>query len=76
MTARSVVGADRFDQQEMRLDNIDLVVDVSPEIPDETLYFALKPAALRPVERAIASRRAISVTPFLKAIARAGRHNS
>jgi 2,4-dienoyl-CoA reductase (NADPH2) len=47
VTAHSVIGADRFDQQEMRLDNIDLVVDVSPEIPDETLYFALKTSGLR-----------------------------
>lgn len=47
VTARSVIGADRFDQREIRLDEVDLVVDVSPEIPDETLYFALKTSGLR-----------------------------
>ena len=47
VTARSVIGVDRFDQQDICLDEVDLVVDVSPEIPDETLYFALKTSGLR-----------------------------
>ncbi len=47
VTAHSVIGADHFDQREIRLDEIDLVVDVSPERPDEALYFALKQSGLR-----------------------------
>ncbi|MFZ1492342.1 MAG: NAD(P)-binding protein [Candidatus Competibacter denitrificans] len=47
ITAHSVIGADHFDHQEIRLDAIDLVVDVSPELPDETLYFALKRNGVR-----------------------------
>ncbi|MBL8258365.1 MAG: FAD-dependent oxidoreductase [Candidatus Competibacteraceae bacterium] len=47
VTENSVLGADHFDRQEIRLDGIDLVVDVSPEVPDETLYFALKASGLR-----------------------------
>ncbi|MDS4042088.1 MAG: FAD-dependent oxidoreductase [Candidatus Competibacter sp.] len=47
VTARGVLGADHFDHQEIHLDAIDLVVDVSPEVPDETLYFALKASGLR-----------------------------
>jgi hypothetical protein len=73
VTAHSVIGADHFDQQEIRLDEVDLVVDVSPEMPDETLYFALKRSGCGYFGPAIASRRAISVTPFWKAIAPDGR---
>ncbi len=47
VTARSVIGVDRFDRQEIRLDDIDLVVDVAPEVPDEALYFALKASGAR-----------------------------
>ncbi|MCB1824179.1 MAG: FAD-dependent oxidoreductase [Candidatus Competibacteraceae bacterium] len=47
VTEHSVIGADHFDYREIRLDGIDLVVDVSPERPDETLYFALKESGLR-----------------------------
>ena len=47
VTARSVIGVDRFDRQELRLDDLDLVVDVSPEVPDEALYFALKTSGAR-----------------------------
>lgn len=47
VTAHSVIGIDHFDHREIRLDEIDLVVDVSPELPDETLYFALKKSGLR-----------------------------
>jgi len=47
VTEHSVIGTDRFDDREIRLDEIDLVVDVSPERPDETLYFALKASGLR-----------------------------
>jgi len=42
-----VIGVDRFDQREIRLDEVNLVVDVSPEVPDEALYFALKSSGLR-----------------------------
>lgn len=44
---RSVIGVDRFDRQAIRLDDVDLVVDVSPEVPDEALYFALKAGGAR-----------------------------
>ena len=47
VTARSVIGVDRFDRREIRLDEVDLVVDVAPEVPDETLYFALKASGAR-----------------------------
>ena len=47
VTEHGVIGADHFDHREIRLDGIDLVVDVSPEVPDETLYFALKASGLR-----------------------------
>ena len=47
VTEHSVIGVDHFDYREIRLDGIDLVVDVSPEVPDETLYFALKAHGLR-----------------------------
>ncbi|MCP5196117.1 MAG: NAD(P)-binding protein [Gammaproteobacteria bacterium] len=47
VTEHSVIGADHFDHREIRLDAIDLVVDVSPEQPDETLYFALKKSGWR-----------------------------
>ncbi len=47
VTEHSVIGVDHFDYREIRLDGIDLVVDVSPEVPDETLYFALKACGLR-----------------------------
>ena len=47
VTAHGVIGVDHFDHREIRLDEIDLVVDVSPELPDETLYFALKKSGLR-----------------------------
>jgi len=42
-----VIGVDRFDRREICLDEVDLVVDVTPEVPDETLYFALKEGGLR-----------------------------
>ena len=47
VTARSVIGADLFDHREIRLDDLDLVVEVAPERPDEALYFALKGSGLR-----------------------------
>ena len=47
VAARSVIGVDRFDRREICLDEVDLVVDVTPEVPDETLYFALKASGLR-----------------------------
>ena len=47
VTETSVLGVDHFDRREIRLDGIDLVVDVSPEIPNETLYFALRASGAR-----------------------------
>lgn len=42
VTARTVIGCDRFDRQEIRIEDVKLVVDVYNEVPNETLYFALK----------------------------------
>ena len=47
VTARGVIGVDPFDGRELRIEDLDLVVDVSPETPDESLYFALKQSGLR-----------------------------
>ncbi len=47
VTARGLIGVDPFDHREIRLDDLDLVVDVSPELPDETLYLALKESGPR-----------------------------
>jgi len=47
VTARTVIGSDHFDHQEIHLNDIDLVVDVCHEVPNETLYFALKRLGLR-----------------------------
>ncbi len=44
---RAVVGADIFDRRPVRIDDVDLVVTVAPELPDEDLYFALKSAGQR-----------------------------
>lgn len=42
VSARAVIGCDRFDRREVRFDDVDLVVDVYPQIPNEDLYLALK----------------------------------
>ncbi|MBK8174720.1 MAG: NAD(P)-binding protein [Rhodospirillales bacterium] len=42
IVGRTVIGADRFDRQTMTIDDVDLVVAVAPEVPDEDLYYALK----------------------------------
>jgi mycofactocin system FadH/OYE family oxidoreductase 2 len=47
VTARTVIGRDHFDRHEVRIDDVDLVVDVSHEIPNEGLYFALGRVGLR-----------------------------
>ncbi len=47
VTARTLIGFDHFDHREIRIEAVDLVVDVSHEVPNETLYFALKRAGLR-----------------------------
>lgn len=44
---RAVLGHDHFDQSPVQIDDVDLVVPVVPEAPDEELYFALKEAGLR-----------------------------
>lgn len=47
VTARSVIGVDRFDRRQGEITDVDLVVTVTPEFPNETLYFALKHAGQR-----------------------------
>lgn len=48
VSGRTLVGADHFDRtQVVTIDDIDLVVPVTAEVPDETLYFALKRAGMR-----------------------------
>ena len=44
---RAIVGADCFDRRPIRIDDVDLVVPVAHEVPDEELYFALKEAGHR-----------------------------
>jgi mycofactocin system FadH/OYE family oxidoreductase 2 len=44
---RAVVGVDHFDRQPLRIEDIDLVVDINHELPNENLYFALKKAGQR-----------------------------
>lgn len=41
---RALVAVDRFSREEQRIEEIDLIVDVTYDVPDETLYFALKAA--------------------------------
>jgi mycofactocin system FadH/OYE family oxidoreductase 2 len=47
VTERGVIGVDPFGGGELRIEDLDLMVDVSPETPDESLYFALKENGLR-----------------------------
>lgn len=47
VTGRSVYGVDHFDRSPIQFDDVDLVVTVTHEVPDEALYFALKQAGQR-----------------------------
>ncbi len=47
VNTRTVIGYDRFDRREVRLEDVDLVVDVYPQLPNEDLYLTLKRAGLR-----------------------------
>jgi len=47
LSERTLYGFDHFDRSPILIENVDLVVDVFPETPDETLYFALKKAGQR-----------------------------
>ncbi|NJN47289.1 MAG: NAD(P)-binding protein [Candidatus Competibacteraceae bacterium] len=47
VTAHTVIGVDIFDRQEITIDDVDLVIDVANEAPNEDLYFALKQAGVR-----------------------------
>lgn len=44
---RSVSGIDAFDRSPVVIGDVDLVVPVAHEVPDEDLYFAVKDAGLR-----------------------------
>ena len=47
VTGRTVIGVDYFERRPVRIDDVDLVVPVAHEVPDEDLYFALKQAGVR-----------------------------
>lgn len=47
LAERRVVGIDVFARTPVHIDDVDLVVDVVHEVPDEDLYFALKEAGQR-----------------------------
>jgi 2,4-dienoyl-CoA reductase (NADPH2) len=47
VAGRTVFGVDYFDRRPIRIDDVDLVVPVTHEVPDEDLYFALKQAGQR-----------------------------
>jgi hypothetical protein len=47
VTARNVVGVDRFDRRPLSIEAVDLVVAVTHEAPDDALYLALKEAGRR-----------------------------
>lgn len=51
VVGRTLIGADIFDRQEVRIEDIDLIVTITHELPNEDLYFALKWAGI-PVVRA------------------------
>ncbi|NTU85726.1 MAG: hypothetical protein HGA45_41430, partial [Chloroflexales bacterium] len=44
VSERALTMADRFSREERRIEAIDLIVDVSYDVPNEGLYFALKEA--------------------------------
>jgi len=47
VAGHSVEGVDYFDRQPIHFDEVDLVVPVVHEVPDEDLYLALRHAGLR-----------------------------
>ncbi|MBK8211129.1 MAG: NAD(P)-binding protein [Rhodospirillales bacterium] len=47
VAGRTVEGVDFFDRRPIRIDDVDLVVPVVHEVPDEDLYLALKQAGQR-----------------------------
>jgi hypothetical protein len=47
VTARTIIGVDHFDRRPVHIEDVDLVVAVAHELPDEDLYFALKQAGQR-----------------------------
>jgi mycofactocin system FadH/OYE family oxidoreductase 2 len=47
VTARTVIGADIFDRREIVVEDVDLVIDVANEAPNEDLYYALKRSGVR-----------------------------
>jgi mycofactocin system FadH/OYE family oxidoreductase 2 len=48
VAGRTLIGSDKFQHDtELRIEDIDLVVSVTHEVPNEDLYFALKQAGLR-----------------------------
>jgi mycofactocin system FadH/OYE family oxidoreductase 2 len=47
LAGRRVTGIDRFGRTPIEIEDVDLVVDVVHEVPDEDLYFALKKAGQR-----------------------------
>lgn len=48
VTGRTLIGSDHFQHdKEIRIEDIDLVVSVTYEVPNEDLYFALKQAGIR-----------------------------
>jgi mycofactocin system FadH/OYE family oxidoreductase 2 len=47
VSERTVVGTDKFDRRPVRIDDVDLIVTVAHEIPEEDLYFELKNAGQR-----------------------------
>jgi hypothetical protein len=47
IAGRTVLGFDRFDRRPMQITDVDLVVSIVHEVPDEDLYFALKESGER-----------------------------
>jgi len=47
VAGRSVYGEDRWSRAPVQIDDVDLVVDITYETPDEALYFALKSRGVR-----------------------------
>jgi 2,4-dienoyl-CoA reductase (NADPH2) len=47
IVGRTVLGLDHFDRRPMQITDVDLVVSIVHEVPDEDLYFALKESGER-----------------------------
>ncbi len=48
VSGRTMIGSDHFQHdEEIRIEDIDLIVTVTHEVPNEELYFALKQAGMR-----------------------------